>query len=170
MMNVETAIRTAIEFETKVRQLFETAARQIPDTLGRKFFELLAKDERQHVDSLTKALQEGIREGKVSYARLGSNLPSLKTIEKGTVSVQTQIKGAVNWQPDYSMMSILQSALEAEKSTSQFYRDLVGELPERDRKMFARMLDIEENHTAFVQAQIDSLTRNGVWLDVTRRG
>ena len=63
-------------------------------------------------------------------------------------------------------LDLVKAALELEKETSQLYRDLVARLPEQDRKMFGRFLDIEDGHLAIVQAELDSLNGLGYWFDV----
>ena len=42
---------------------------------------------------------------------------------------------------------------------------MVAELPNEGQRMFARFLEIEENHIAAVQFELDYLTKSGYWFD-----
>ena len=64
-----------------------------------------------------------------------------------------------------SVKIILSRALKAEVETSSFYKNLVNEMTDEGQKMFARFLEIEENHIAVVQAELDYITNTGYWFD-----
>jgi hypothetical protein len=42
---------------------------------------------------------------------------------------------------------------------------MVNELPDQEQKMFARFLEIEDNHIDAVQAELDYITHTGYWFD-----
>ena len=46
VMTLEEAIQTAIDFETRIRDLYIHAAERIPDPVGRRLFKTLADDEQ----------------------------------------------------------------------------------------------------------------------------
>ncbi|MFH1739911.1 MAG: hypothetical protein ABIH23_12950 [bacterium] len=164
-MDLEKAIRTAIEYETKVRELFEDASSSTNDPVGKRIFHMLAKDEKHHVDYLTDALKEWIRTGKVTYGKLASTLPAKGTIAAAVRELET---GLEDHHRSSNTLAILRKALDAEIETSEFYSKMVDELPDNRRGLFAGILEIEEAHKAFVQVQIDNIMRTGVWLDVWR--
>jgi len=64
-----------------------------------------------------------------------------------------------------SVKIILSRALKAEVETSSFYQNMVNEMSDEGQKMFARFLEIEENHIAAVQAELDYITKTGYWFD-----
>ena len=71
----------------------------------------------------------------------------------GTIAVQGEIE-------------LLKIALELERQTSGFYRQLVDTLTLAERGLFARFLEIEQGHLLLVQAEIDALAGHGTWFDV----
>jgi rubrerythrin len=64
-----------------------------------------------------------------------------------------------------SVKVILSRALQAEIETSNFYEKMVNEMTDEGQKMFSRFLEIEENHIAAVQAELDYITHTGYWFD-----
>jgi rubrerythrin len=54
--------------------------------------------------------------------------------------------------------------LLAEQETSAFYRQMVSELAEERRRLFARFLEIEEGHVAIVEAELDAVSGSGFWF------
>ena len=59
---------------------------------------------------------------------------------------------------------MLSKALQVEKETSEFYRRMVDNLPEEGRRMFARFLEIENNHIDAVQFELYHLGSTGRWF------
>jgi rubrerythrin len=60
---------------------------------------------------------------------------------------------------------MLSKALKAEIETSGFYRKMVDELPAEGRALFARFLEIENNHINAVQFELDYMSKTGYWFD-----
>ena len=60
---------------------------------------------------------------------------------------------------------ILSRALKAEVETSNFYEKMVSQMTDEGQEMFAQFLEIEENHIAAVQAELDYITHTGYWFD-----
>jgi bacterioferritin (cytochrome b1) len=60
----------------------------------------------------------------------------------------------------------LSRALQVEVETSDFYRQMVREMTDTARDMFARFLEIEEGHIAAVQAELDYLSKTGYWFGI----
>ena len=58
-----------------------------------------------------------------------------------------------------------QKALEMEVKTSNFYKDMVSQLPKEHQPMFERFVEIEEGHEAIVRAEIDTARGLGFWFD-----
>jgi rubrerythrin len=52
-----------------------------------------------------------------------------------------------------------------EIETSAFYQKMVTELPTEGRELFARFLEIENNHIKAVQFEIDYISNTGYWFD-----
>ena len=160
-MDIEKAIKTAIEFETKVRDVYAGAAGAAVDEAGRKIFKALADEEQHHLDYLRSRLQLWQKEGRLVAEKLETVIPARKVIEGGLKKLAGHMKEADRG----AELQMLMKALDVEIETSNFYRLMVGELKAEPQKMFARFLEIEEGHQAIVKAEINTLTKMGVWFD-----
>jgi len=159
-MNIEEAIRTAIEFETMVRDIYADAVKNSNDA-GKRVFETMAQEEQDHLDYLNSRLERWNETGELDYPQLQTAIPPKDKIEEG---VRNMEKGMETDSPE-SELEMLKKALNAEKETSAFYQKMVEELPEDGKKLFRRFMEIEEGHVAIVQAEIDALTGSGYWFD-----
>jgi rubrerythrin len=161
-VSLEEAIRTAIEYEMKVRDVYVDAAERSAGTPGNQLFRVMADEEQYHVDYLVERLREWKETGKVNPAEVKTAIPSRETIAAGLSSIEGSLAG----ESSGAEMDFLRKALEVERETSGFYKKVVGELGDEGREMFARFLEIETGHLALVQAQIDVLSGTGFWFDV----
>lgn len=159
-MTLEEAIKTAINYETKVRDVYLDNVNSIVDETGRRVFEVLGKEEQGHVDYLESRLAEWRKTGEVSLAELKSVVPAKNIIEAGVKKLDYHMAAR-----DYGTeREMLTKALAMERETSAFYRRMVDELG-NDGVLFARFLEIEEGHEAIVQAELDYLNRSGTFFD-----
>jgi len=162
-MNLKEALTTAIGYETRVRDHYRKGASEILDPRGKRMFETLAREEQGHLSYLESRLEEWHRDGKVSTPELATAVPSLQWIDEAKAKVAQNPAGTIAVQGEIELLKI---ALELERSTSGFYRQLVDTVPASDRALFARFLEIEQGHLAVVQAEIDALAGHGSWFDV----
>lgn len=164
-MTVEVAIRMALEYEAKVRDVYASAAAEATDPVARRVLNVLAKEEQGHLNYLESRLAEWTATGKVTAAALGTAIPPearLKAAQQGLGE-----RMALSDKDRASAVATLRKAEAAERATAAFYQGVVGELPgEAERAMFARFVEIEMGHAILVQAEIDSLTGLGFWFDV----
>jgi len=161
-MTVEEAIKTAIEYETRVRDLYAGALKKATDDNGRRIFKLMSDEEQHHLDYLYEKLATWQASGELTIEGLRTALPSKNRIEEGARAMKVEVG-----KKDYGVeIQMLEKALEAEKVTSAFYRKMVSEIPGEAQKMFSRFLEIEDGHLALVQAELDSVSRSGFWLGV----
>lgn len=160
-MDVEKAIKTAIEYENKVRDVYKDAIKKAGDEAGRRVFNALADEEQHHVDYLNSRLDLWQKQGKLDYGKLETSVPSKGVIASGLDKLRGHIKEANRG----AEIQLLNRALDVEMETSNFYRKMVSEMEAEPQKMFARFLEIEEGHQAIVKAEIDALTGMGVWFD-----
>jgi len=161
-MTVEEAIKTAIEYETRVRDVYQEAVEKATDEKGRRIFKLLASEEQHHLDYLYAKLATCQTSGKLTIEGLRTALPSKERIIEGTKAMQAEMTEA-----DYGAeINMLKKALEAEKVTASFYKKMVEKLPGDAQKMFARFVEIEEGHLALVQAELDSVSKSGFWFGI----
>ena len=54
MMTLEKAIKTALEYENKVRDTYVEFAVKVTDPEGKRVFEVLGREEQEHIDYLEK--------------------------------------------------------------------------------------------------------------------
>lgn len=162
-MDLNEAITTAIGYETKVRDHYRKGANEILDPRGKRMFTVLAKEEQGHLSYLESRLAEWHKTGKVSSPELATAVPSVEWIDKAKAGVARDPAGTIAVQGEIELLRI---ALELERRTSGFYRQLVDTLPPEEHGLFARVLEIEEGHLAIVQAEIDALAGTGSWFDM----
>ena len=159
-MNLETALTSALEFENRIRDLYLEAVNRTDDPAGKKIFQTLADDEQRHVDYLESRLGEWQRQGEITAATLESVVPDRALIRKEAAALQSKIGQDTRG----LKQQMLAQALEMEIETSRFYRELIDQVSALHRAMFARFLEIEENHIETVQFELDHLSQTGFWF------
>lgn len=159
-MTLEEAIKTALEYEHKVRDAYLEAAEKSNDETGKRIYKVLGDEEQGHVDYLQSKLDEWKNTGKITTDKLDTVVPPKKALDEGVKKLDRHIS-----KEDYgSEMEMLRKALELETETSNFYNRMVEEMGE-EGKMFEHFLKIEEGHKAIVQAEIDYLGNTGYYFD-----
>ena len=159
-MTIEEAIKTALEYETRIRDIYSDAAERVSDPVAKRTLQMLRDDEQYHIDYLRSRLELWQKTGKLSADKLESTIPPGETIRKET----EKIEDVMPKDDRNAEIEILSKALKAEVETSNFYRKMVGEMTDESQQMFARFLEIEDNHIAAVQAELDYITKTGYWF------
>jgi rubrerythrin len=158
-MKLEAAIKSALEFENRIRDLYIEAVTRTEEPAGKKIFQTLADDEQRHVDYLESRLDEWRQEGKINAEVLESMVPDKAAIRKASAALHSKISEDARG----LKQQMLSRALEMEIETSRFYKELVGQVASDHRAMFARFLEIEDNHIEAVQFELDHLSNTGFW-------
>ena len=159
-MELEAALKSALEFENRIRDLYLEAVAGTDEPAGKKIFQALADDEQRHVAYLESRLAEWRQTGAISAERLESTIPDRAAIQKEAGRLQAKL----GQESRGLKQQMLSKALETEIETSRFYEDLVGQVAAADhRAMFARFLEIENNHIDAVQFELDHVTQTGFW-------
>jgi rubrerythrin len=166
-MDLEEAIKTAIEYETLVMKVYDEALSTATDKVGKRIFQVLAEEEKRHLEYLNSRLVEWEDTGEIIIEELDTFIPSKMKIDKEANKLQLKL------QPKESdkkfkdtQLKMLKKALEVEEETSNFYKKMVSELSSTGQELFMRFVEIEEGHKAIVQAEIDSVTGIGYWFDM----
>ena len=146
-MTIEEAIKTAMEFEVKVRDLYRSAMEEATDALGERIFGVLAEEEQNHLDYLRSKLHEWKETGEITAERLNTAIPPKEAMREGMRNLKPRARAGNRG----GELRMLTRALEVEVATSNFYKKMVRE--------------IEEGHLAIVRAEIDYLSRTGYWFD-----
>jgi len=160
-MNIEEAIKTALQYESRVVNVYREAMDKAQDPTGQKVFKALSDDEMKHVAYLKDKLEEWKKTGHVTPSRLNTVIPSRDKIEAAVKTLRGQVAA-----PPENEIRLLRQALQVEVETSGFYQKMVRELPSEGQKLFERFVEIEEGHKAIVQAELDSVSGSGFYFDM----
>ncbi len=163
-MNLETAITTAIKYETRVHTTYVEAAANAENEVARRVFQTLCEEEKSHIKYLRERLEEWRAEGKINVAEIGTQIGTRAAIEAGTARLRATLEGGGRGSAGAELDS-LGTALEAERETSEFYRQMVATLDSDGKRLFERFVEIEEGHLAIVQAEMDMVSGTGYWFD-----
>ena len=161
-MTIEEAIKTAVEYEVRIRDVYREAAAAVDDEIGKRIFETLGKDEQNHIDYLEYKLKQLQSSGAIVPERLESVIPSQEVFNREA----EKIKSLVSKDFLGIRRQMLSKALKVEIETSDFYQKMVNELPAEGRALFERFLEIENNHIKAVQFELDYLGKTGYWFDI----
>jgi rubrerythrin len=161
-IRLDEAIKTAIEFEKKVARLYHESEGNAIDPDGRRIFSTLAREEAGHIVYLESRLTEWEKSGRITVEELQTVVPDRARIAEGRRRMAA--KPARARTVSSAEVTYLERAVVAERETSAFYRTMVSEVPENDRKLFARFLEIEDGHLALVEAELDMVRGYGFWF------
>ena len=160
-MTIEEAIKTAIEYETRIRDIYREAEAAVDDETGKRIFEALGNDEQHHIDYLQHTLQQSQKSGIIDSSELESVIPSGERIKQESAKIQSLMAKEFHG----VRKQMLSRALQAEIETSDFYRRMVEEMPGEGKALFSRFLEIENNHINAVQFELDYMSKTGYWFD-----
>ena len=159
-MTLEEAIKTALEYEVRIRDLYIEAAAGTKELAGKKIFQDLADDEQNHVRYLESKLERWQRDGSLDVDRLDSIIPPAKLIQAEAAKLEKKVR-----RDDRGLKEqMLSKALQMEIETSRFYQEMVDQMGGDSQKMFARFLEIEDNHIQAVQFELDHVSHMGFWF------
>jgi len=162
-MTIPEAIRTALEVEHRVRDEFAKMARTQDDPKAKAFFEVMAREEQGHVDYLEAALKRWETHGEVESKAIGSQVARRDWVAEGKKVLHRAEREARR----PGSQEHLSAALELEHEVSALYRRLVGAVDDpKAQEMFRRFLEIEDGHTALVQAEMDYELNTGNFFDM----
>ncbi len=163
-MNLEQAISTALEYEARVHQTYAEAVETADHEVAKRVFSTLCEEELGHIKYLRERLEEWRSEGKINVLEIGTQIGSQTAIEAGSTRLRTTVDGGGRGSAGAELES-LNTALEAERETSNFYKQMVATLDAEGKSLFERFVEIEEGHLAIVQAEIDMVSGTGYWFD-----
>ena len=160
-MTIEEAIKTAIAYEIRIRDVYLEAVAAVDDEVGKRIFETLGQDEQRHIDYLEHKLEHFQQTGAIQPETLASVIPDQASIQREADKIKALTA------KDYLgiKQQMLSKALETEIETSNFYQKMVNELPADARPMFERFLEIENSHIQAVQFELDHMSKTGYWFD-----
>ena len=161
-MNLEEAIKTAIDYEIAIRDVYKEACEKILDVSGRRLVQALEEDEQNHVTYLQSKMEQWRKNGTITIERLNTALPLKEVIAEEVEKLNEKMsRGSMS-----DKKQILSKALKLEIETSDFYRKMVNELPGEGENLFSHFLEIEDAHITLVQAELDYFSKTGYWFDI----
>ena len=161
-MDLEAALNEAIEYETRLEGVYKEAAGRVTNPEGRKALETLAREESYHVGFLRRQLENLAGGGGLETEKLATRVPGAEEVRNGLERLQEKLDPS----PEAHELEVLRQALNVERQTALFYKQMAREFTgEKEKAFFERFCEIEEGHLNLVQAEMDALTRTGVWFD-----
>ncbi len=161
-MKLENAMKTALELEAGVHKAYLEAVAKSSDEAGKRIFKGLADEEMGHIKYLQEHLDEWQKTGQLHVKKLGTSVPTKEAIHKSLQDVRKTVRPkATKLVPE---LELLKKALEAERKTSAFYKEMATKLDGEGQKLFQGFVEVEEGHEAIVEAEIDSVSNNGIFL------
>lgn len=159
-MTIEEAIRSALEYEHRVRDTYAEAAKTVGPPDARRFFEVMEREEQGHIEYLLDRQREWQEKGVLTAAALRSALAD----EGWTRTATDGLRGDAGGDARTSVIEHLTAALRLEETVSGHYRALVDAVDHADaERLFRHFLEIEDGHVAVVQAEIDFQSGTGVF-------
>jgi rubrerythrin len=161
-MTIDEAILKALDYERRVLAHFKSAAEGTSHPQAKKFFELMAQEEQGHVAYLEAKLEQWRAEGKIQVEAITTivhgPVPTLDRDDPPELATKSRDYAAVT--------EYLYASLQLEHEVTDHYRELISSVdhPESEA-MFRRFLEIEDGHTAMVQAEIDAYTKTGYFFE-----
>jgi rubrerythrin len=161
-MKIDEAIRTAVEYEKKVRDVYRDAAGRSADPVGKRVFALLGLEEQNHVAYLEARLADWTKSGRLNLVEIRSLVPPAGRIREAAATLEARLAGP----GPAREVDLLERARQVELETSEYYRRMVDSLEAEEREFFARFLEIENGHLAIVDAELTAVKGLGFWFDM----
>jgi len=152
-------IQEAIQLEIDGRAFFDHAAQITHNELGKKMFLRLAQEEVKHLEAFSKLFSSIVKTDKwKKYVKREESKPRSQVIEE----LASRMKKAEG----KSEIEALSIGMELEQRAIRFFSSTAQDMSDyRAKEIFERICDEERFHYDLLQAQYDSLTHSGFWLD-----
>ena len=152
-------ITEAIKLEINGREFFTRAAESTDNSLGRKMFQRLAQEEVKHLDAFSHLFSSVIKSADwkklVKKEELEGKSPVIEELA-------LRMKKAAG-KSDLEALSI---GMELEQKAIEFFKNTAeGSSNPEVKEIFEKIAEEERFHYDLLQAQHDSLTNSGFWLD-----
>ncbi len=156
---VESVIREAIKLEINGRNFFNHAQEVTHHELGKKMFRRLAEEEVKHLETFSNM-----------FSSILKDKDWKKQIKKeeleGESELIEELKAGVEREEGKGEIEALRLGMELEKKAIELFQKSAKEVDDPvAQEMFQKICDEERFHYDLLQAQYDSLTHSGFWLD-----
>lgn len=152
-------IRDAIKLEIRGKEFFLQAADLTPNSLGKKMFKRLAEEEVKHLEAFSKLFSAVIKSTEWKKDVKAEQL-------KGKSAVIEELVVRLEQAKDKSDIEAIRIGMELELKAIDFFKAAAeqGDDPVA-KEIFIKISDEERFHYDLLQAQHDSVTSSGFWLD-----
>ncbi|MGQ9671645.1 MAG: ferritin family protein [Candidatus Aminicenantales bacterium] len=157
--DVKILIEEAIKLEINGQAFFKKAADLTHNELGKKMFHRLADEEVKHLDAFSRLFSSVIKsedwKKQVEREKLKDSSPVIEELEKRMRRAEGQ-----------SEVEALRIGMELEEKAIDFFGQAAGAMGDpKAKEIFKKIADEERFHYDLLQAQYDSVTGSGFWLD-----
>ncbi len=157
--DVKTLIEEAIKLEINGQTFFKKAAEITHNELGRKMFHRLAEEEVKHLDAFSRLFSSVIKSEDWKKQVKKEEL-------KGTSAVIEELARRMKRAEGQSEVEALRIGMELEQKAIDFFSQSAATMSDQAAKeIFEKIVDEERFHYDLLQAQHDSVTGSGFWLD-----
>ena len=154
-------IKEAIKLEINGRSFFEFATETTQNELGKKMFTKLANDEIEHLKVFNDLFSTII--GGDEWKKFVSEQ------QRGDSAIIDSLKNRVKESKSSSDIEAISIGMELEKKAIEFFEKSALETSDAKTGEICRKISEEEKfHYDLLQAQHDSLTNSGFWMDSTQ--
>jgi rubrerythrin len=153
-------IKEAIKLEINGRAFFNHAAEVTHNELGKKMFKKLAQDEVRHLDAFGELFSKVIG---------GDEWKKYVDQEelKGESPLIQSLKARMKKEERAGELEAISIGMDLERNAIDFFDKSAKETKDpTTRKIFEEISKEEQLHYNLLQAQYDSVTNSGFWLDV----
>jgi rubrerythrin len=157
--DVKTLISEAIKLEINGQAFFNHAAEATGNELGKKMFTRLAQEEVKHLETFSRLFSSVIKSDDWKMQVRSEEL-------KGPSAVIQQLADRMKRAGGMSEVEALRIGMELEQKAVDFFSGTASGMADAAaREIFEKIADEERFHYDLLQAQYDSLTGSGFWLD-----
>jgi rubrerythrin len=151
--------RETIRLEINGRGFFDHAAEVTHNELGKKMFRKLAQDEIRHLDTFRQLFSSII--GKEEWKNF------VEEEQESQSSVIEELKSRIRKEQKAGKLEAISIGMELERKAIDFFeKSGVRATDPTLKEMFIKICEEERLHYTLLQAQYDSVTNSGFWLDV----
>ncbi len=156
---VESVIKKAIKLEINGRKFFSHAEEVTQHELGKKMFRRLAEEEVKHLETFSNMFSS-ILKGEDWKKHIK------KEELEGESDLIEELRASVQREEGKGEIEALRLGMDLEKKAIELFQKSAEEIDDPVAKeMFQKICDEERFHYDLLQAQYDSLTHSGFWLD-----
>jgi rubrerythrin len=157
---VADAIREAIKLEINGKAVFDHAAEVTHNELGKKMFKRLAEDETKHLHTFSELFSQvmGGEEWKKSVD---------EEELKSRSSLIEELAPRMKKEGRAGEIEAIRIGMELEKKAIDFFEKSAKEATDpKAKEIFDKICEEERSHYDLLQAEYDSVTNSGFWLDI----